>query len=956
MTEKEPPENLPTDRVDIDKVLEITLQMLDEGLEKASLDRRGEWGDLLQSALELGGAAADVATFGFAGNLIDSTRRLAGILKRDLKIGDNQIMHELIVQILRELHRRDQVTEAWKKEIEKRIEPYDESAWEAGAPERVPDYIERTGILEELRKNLVEKGTAGITGVRLTGMGGVGKTYLALKYAEDYEDSYNHVIHVRADIEGDTLRNAILILKRCGVGIPERPMQLDEESAYRATIYSLLRQAFSTGSSLLLLDNVDEESQLEGILPDSASAWHTVITTRDDALLIALPGAPPLLRVDVFSDEELKRFLSDRLRDRNPSEDDLTLLHTLAVEKLGRLPLAVEIAVANIRLFAQDMECTEAIRKLSSSLEKNLKSVMHVPGKKPAEDVQDADARNRRILAAVLGISLRAFEDEKEAWDLLRAVLCFHPASGGRWEMVLDVAGGDKDDMADVLERLRLQHVVQVHMQRNTRRAGLHPLMRETIREKDKEYDSTPYTHRFCMIMAAWMHGIEMQISSDHLETARFMALDEADNLQQAMSHAIDGNWPSVETDDGQSLLGRFGAGLAQWAGMFNWSFSDRRILLQKSLKDAEVHQDFFVQALCHWALGELSYRTNDIEEAHQEYQAALKLFGQQNNHLGEANCLKAIGDVFLHNTDLKEASQKYEEALKLFCQTKSLLGEANCRRAMGDLYVQSADLEGAHEAYEKALSLCHEIEDRLGEANCLQSMGDLCMRTADLAGASNSYEEALPLYRKIGARLGEANCLRSMGDLCVRTADLDGARDSYEEALPLYRKIGERLGEANCLQSMARIEADASKAIELFKKTLRIFRGIDERMGEQATLGYLARCLSKEQLFSESLQATEQALEIGRQIKDTFGISITLKTQVRILQALKEEEAFSATSILIAQAAVASKAPDYQQLAPVLDDFKVKLGESGFEELLELSEKLRAETVARLTEGVEPF
>ncbi len=876
MTEKEPPENLPTDRVDIDKVLEITLQMLDEGLEKASLDRRGEWGDLLQSALELGGAAADVATFGVAGNLIDSTRRLAGILKRDLKIGDNQIMHELIVQILRELHRRDQVTEAWKKEIEKRLEPYDESAWEAGAPERVPDYIERTGILEELRKNLVEKGTAGITGVRLTGMGGVGKTYLALKYAEDYEGDYDHVIHVRADIEGDTLRNAILILKRCGVGIPERPMQMDEESAYRATIYSLLRQAFSTGSSLLLLDNVDEESQLDRILPDSASTWHTVITTRDDALLIALPGAPPLLRVDVFSDEELKRFLSDRLRDRNPSEEDLTLLHTLAVEKLGSLPLAVEIAVANIRLFAQDMECTEAIRKLSSSLEKNLKSVMHVPGKKPVEDVQDADARNRRILAAVLGISLRAFEDEKEAWDLLRAVLCFHPASGGRWEMVLDVAGGEKDDMADVLERLRLQHVVQVHMQRNTRRASLHPLMRETIREKDREYDSTPYTHRFCRVMAAWMHGIDLQMTSESIETAHFMALDEVDNLQQAMGHAIDGNWPSIQTDDKQSLLGRFGAGLAQWASFFDWSFSERRALLQKSLEDAEKLKDFFAQA--------------------------------------------------------------------------------NCLKSMGDLFVRTDDLKSAREPYESALSLFRKIGDCLGEANCLKSMGDLFVRTGNLEGASIIYKSALALNCEIENRLGEADCLKSMGNICVHRDDLEGARKAYESALALFRKTGDRLGEANSLNKLALIEAETSKALELLKKTLKIFRDIENRMGEQAALVYLAFRFKQEQFFLESLQATKPALEIGRQIKDTFGMSTTLQLQANVLRALKEDVAANAAAILQAQAVVDSQDSGYQQFASILEDLKRNMGESGLEELLASCEKIRAETVARLTEGMEPF
>ncbi len=133
--------------------------------------------------------------------------------------------------------------------------------------------------------------------------------------------------------------------------------------------------------------------------------------------------------------------------------------------------------------------------------------------------------------------------------------------------------------------------------------------------------------------------------------------------------------------------------------------------------------------------------------------------------------------------------------------------------------------------------------------------------------------------------------------------------------------------------------------------------RQILNRLGELADLGYLAQRLAAGGRLKEALQATEQSLTISRRIGDVFGENITLVTQAQILFALEEKVPASCVMFLRDVAALrCCSAPDHKEATERLAQFQAQVGEEEYRKNLAAAEAIRAEAVARLTEGIEKF
>ncbi len=300
-----------------------------------------------------------------------------------------------------------------------------------------------------------------------------------------------------------------------------------------------------------------------------------------------------------------------------------------------------------------------------------------------------------------------------------------------------------------------------------------------------------------------------------------------------------------------------------------------RRLLAGRESRDARQ-----ALASCTRELGDLYVRTDRLKEAEQRYTAALPLFRQIEDRLGEANTLRVLGELYVRTDRLKEAEQRYAEALPLSRQIENRLGEANTLEGLGYLYVRTNRWKEAEQRYGEALPLFRQIENRLGEANTLRALGDLYHLTDRLKEAEQRYGEALPLFRQIEYRLGEANTLQVLGDLYARTDRLKEAEQRYAEALPLYRQIEHRLGEANTLRALGAlyVRTDRLKEAEQrYAEALPLFRQIEDRIGEANTRQALGYLYFRTHRLKEAEQGYGEALPLYRQIEDRLGEANTL-------------------------------------------------------------------------------
>ena len=211
-------------------------------------------------------------------------------------------------------------------------------------PPAVPDFTGRAAQIEAILSALRVPAapvntTVGL--VAVTGMGGIGKTTLAIQAAHKLVGSYPDG-HLYLNLRGygpgvpvtiaDALRQ---LLRSLGLDLQLIPEGVEEAAA-------LLRSQLAGRRVLVVLDNATDVPHVLPLLPGSPGS-AVIITSRGS--MAALPGARQV-RLDALSDTESVELLSgvvgaDRVVAEAEAADSLTLL-------TGRLPLAVRLIGARL--------------------------------------------------------------------------------------------------------------------------------------------------------------------------------------------------------------------------------------------------------------------------------------------------------------------------------------------------------------------------------------------------------------------------------------------------------------------------------------------------------------------------------------------------------------------------------------------------------------------------------
>ena len=199
------------------------------------------------------------------------------------------------------------------------------SIW--NVPPRNADFTGRAATLERLRDKLAGGGVTVVVAQALYGLGGVGKTQLALEYAHRFMADYDLVWWVPSERSEEISVALAELARRLDLKVGDNVAEAAE-----AALEELRRD--TTPHWLLIFDNADDPKQLEPYMPTGSG--HVIITSRYQAWA---HSAEPL-EVDVFTDDESVAHLL-----RHVPELDLADARKVA-DALGHLPLAVEQASA----------------------------------------------------------------------------------------------------------------------------------------------------------------------------------------------------------------------------------------------------------------------------------------------------------------------------------------------------------------------------------------------------------------------------------------------------------------------------------------------------------------------------------------------------------------------------------------------------------------------------------
>ncbi|KAE8366385.1 hypothetical protein BDV27DRAFT_155999 [Aspergillus caelatus] len=237
-------------------------------------------------------------------------------------------------------------------------------AWMAHSVYSVPEstdnmYTERTDLSKSLEAKL-GKESEGSTKIRhavaIDGIGGAGKTQLALRYAEAHRRQYDTILWIDAG-SAATIKESFY---RCARDLrlsvepdrtkPGHQASLKDGPAVHIALAWLQNRNQLHGEWLVILDNADDhDGGVRDVIP-SGVRGSVIITSRDKECVETLyPGAQQL-QVDIMTPPESSslflRYLNLNITEvpRDVQEESLRVC-----ENLQHLPLAAHLAGAHTR-------------------------------------------------------------------------------------------------------------------------------------------------------------------------------------------------------------------------------------------------------------------------------------------------------------------------------------------------------------------------------------------------------------------------------------------------------------------------------------------------------------------------------------------------------------------------------------------------------------------------------
>jgi DNA-binding SARP family transcriptional activator/tetratricopeptide (TPR) repeat protein len=678
---------------------------------------------------------------------------------------------------LRELHRQILVADPTLVPPVVRPAPAGEPA--AGpVPRQLPAgprlFAGRARELARLTAAADERVGAAMVISAIGGAGGVGKTWLALRWAHEhlrrFPDGQLHVNLRGFDPAGEPVSpDAALrgFLTALGVGSSMIPSGTEAMAA-------LYRSLVAGRRMLVLLDNARDATQVVPLLPGSPTC--TVLVTSRQRLtgLVVSHGAHPV-ELDVLAGHEARELLTGHL-----GHDRIAAEPGAAEELLDRcagLPLAISIVGARAAV-----QPGLALATLAGELREP-------PRRLDALDTGDTSTSLRASLAC----SHRALPAEAAA---VFGWLGLAPGPDIGTAAAAGLAGASTVDVRATLHRLQDAHLVQEH---RSGRFRMHDLVRHYaagVADRDGRCAGVPLRrlvdhylhtaaaaallldpHRQPVRPDPPVPGCRPDTVADETAAMAWLA-DEHANLLACQGTAAAWGWHAPVWQLAWSL------------DTFHWRsghLRDARATWIAALAAAEALGDVDALTRCHQRLGNACAPLGLHAEALHHLEQALVLARGTGDRADQAHTHHILAWVWEERGDDTRALEHAEHAVRLFRAVGKPAWEANALNTAGWYHARLGHHDQARTHCVDALTLFHSHVDPQGEAATLDTLGYVAHHTGQHDQARDYYQQALALFRDLGYVYEEANTLAHLGQAHRALGQHDQARSSLRQALRLY-------------------------------------------------------------------------------------------------------------------------------------------------------------------------
>ena len=676
---------------------------------------------------------------------------------------------------------------------------------------RNPFFTGREALLQLLHDYLTQATTAAITQPpAITGLGGIGKTQIAIEYAHRHHNEYNYVLWVNAATPITLIQGFVQIARLL-------QLPLKEGQDQNIVVEDVKQWLANHDRWFLILDNADDLNLAHEFLPTTGKG-HILLTTRDSAT-----GSIANFDVEKMDKQESMELLLRRakiLASRAPlsqtSEADQVTASAI-VDEMDGLPLAIDQAGAYI----EETQCS--LPAYLNAFQQRRSEFLRLRGR--------ASKEHPDAVAATWSLNFEQVEQlNPTAADLLRACAFLAPDA-----IPIEMIVTGASQLGPFIQPIAIDPTLLDK--------SLSVLLHYSLVRRNKD-DNTLSIHRLVQAMVK----ITMDDANQHEWAERIVQA-----VNQAFPDVIDiDTWPQckrylphaqacAELVKQYSLVFSEAGRLLNLAGYYLYThalYVEAEPLLKQSLDIIEeglgpMHPD---TANSLNSLAFLYRSQGKYEQAIPLHQRALAIWEEAlgPTHPDTATCLNNLAIVYHAQGKYKQAETLLKRTLAIREETLEPANHATAI-ALNDLamlYQSQGKYEQAEPLAKRALAIWEEVLGPMhpNTATGLNTLAMVYQSQGKYEQAESLHQRALSIWEEVLGPM-HPNITASLNNLAI----LYQSQGKYEQAEPLLKRavaiLEEVLGPMhpdtaiglNNLAILYRIQGEYEQAEPLLKRALSI-------------------------------------------------------------------------------------------------------------------------------------
>ena len=564
-------------------------------------------------------------------------------------------------------------------------------------PPKLDSFVGRNEILNDIKINLSENSV-----LILGGMGGIGKSVLAIEYAHKYKYKYpDGVLWAKLDTA-----NSMSVLSTFAHSYGEDVNQFRDISSRSQVVRSLL----SNKRILIILDNVTQNEQIEYLVPNN-NRNHLIITSRVKHYK-SISNAK-IIDVEKFTEEEAYLVFEKKLGS-GYSKKNKKILIKLS-NRVNRLPLAVDL-LAERFIYLKNLD----VKKSESLFNSSVANGWDGNGK----SIQELFESSFSILSSKekkVFVSTAAFEGSSFSYETVAYI--------NKFDEILTIG---------ILEKLCEISLLQKADYGN--RYKIHPLTHEFVKSKLKDFN-------LCILLGNYFLSKYRKFN----EREKVINIGGFEKDVETISNLIKKLYEIKNYELVVDIWEYFV--LTLW----DLGFWDLHIELSEYILkiSGKINDPILKARVLIRDLGILYFQRNQLEKTEKVIKEGLEISKKNKNNFLIAYAKLRYGMIYLQRDKLESSLKYLKDALEKFTiqDEKGRIGEVLCY--MSSVYHKKNKDKLAINFCKKAYRKCAQIDHKRGMSDALSYEAEIHLDNKNFFKSKELLKESIRIDEEI-RRIGQ--------------------------------------------------------------------------------------------------------------------------------------------------------------------------------------------------------